>query len=601
MSVRDGISREASGKNLITFELDTRMFDRALQSFVKKYNHSVEYSVKKIGFEILRRAMLRTTRVCTGRMRNGWHNSYHKPSNWEPKTGKEKRPDPGIDTNVKTLFIQNNVFYACKIPNTDILSTNGVFSISLIKKGDRIFGWNGFDKVKEVYRYKYKGPLVKIVKQGTSDPLCVTPNDIFPIVRKKVCPYVKEYEYACREDCVRHRNKKYLTCTGPYSRIIEWVRAKDLNKDMYLVSKVFPTKNPIDKLNFTWNKNHTNQYGRRILNKFSNIDIEKELLRLIGYYLAEGALSIHARNSIQFCLNNKEKDIQEDIRNLMRKYFYIEDSKPGYKGEGIYLRFSNRRAGEFFWLFGKGSENKKVPEWVFDLDDDLIIELLRGLFLGDGSLGKKSGNYELVSCSKSLGIQISILLERLSIPCWISEIKSQGGKEFINPDGYRCKNKSIWRIGFSSKFGERLGLSSVKKTTKNLFWSILPTKVGVLKPIKNIETIDYDGYVYDLAMEKFPAFWANGVHIHNSFHEFGTVHLQPLLMLTVPVQEMRGEMENYLLKDMEPLWNKEINGVTGFGLTKAAKISKAAFLKRFPRTAKRGVCSKTKKRKRSTR
>jgi len=92
--------------------MDTKMFDRALQSFVKKYDYSVEYSVKKVGFELLRRAMLRTTRVCTGRMRSGWHISYHRPSSWEPKTGKEKAPNLGIDMSVKTLFVQNNVFYA---------------------------------------------------------------------------------------------------------------------------------------------------------------------------------------------------------------------------------------------------------------------------------------------------------------------------------------------------------------------------------------------------------------------------------------------------------------------------------------------------------
>ena len=174
-----GISREASGKNLITFELDTRMFDRALQSFVKKYNHSVEYSVKKIGFEILRRAMLRTTRVCTGRMRNGWH--------------------------------------VCQGGDTKILSTNGIKALNTCVEGEEVFTGKGFGKIEKLWKFLAPKKMLEISKRGFPENLKVTFNHVFPVVKYSLCPYMS-ISYRCRSNCVNHRWKKYLYCDPLYIR-----------------------------------------------------------------------------------------------------------------------------------------------------------------------------------------------------------------------------------------------------------------------------------------------------------------------------------------------------------------------------------------------
>ena len=98
----------------VNFKLEHASFDAAVQRFVKQYRGGSEKAIKRVGFELLRRTMLRTTRVDTGRMINGWHVSFHLRSDWAPSKDnpRQKPPSPGNEVGLKTLFLQNRVFYA---------------------------------------------------------------------------------------------------------------------------------------------------------------------------------------------------------------------------------------------------------------------------------------------------------------------------------------------------------------------------------------------------------------------------------------------------------------------------------------------------------
>lgn len=98
--------------DIISFTLESKFFNVAVKRFMERYEAGSETSVKRVGFELLRRTIIRTTRVCEGRMRNGWHITFHAPGTWLPRGGGDKKPDPGTDNKVKVLYLQNNVFYA---------------------------------------------------------------------------------------------------------------------------------------------------------------------------------------------------------------------------------------------------------------------------------------------------------------------------------------------------------------------------------------------------------------------------------------------------------------------------------------------------------
>jgi hypothetical protein len=329
--------------------MEAKLFSQAVKRFVDKYSDSVESSVKRLGFELLRRTIIRTTRVCTGRMRNGWHVSFHAPSNWVPSSERESKPDPGFDMNVKELYVQNNVYYAVyhefgclSSGETRILTTKGLVPIKKIKEGDL------------VYTHE---------------------NRFRPVVQKHV------------------------------------------------------------------------------------YDLEG-LDKKIGF--------------VSITVNNKKKLTVTDNHKIMTDFGWVEAGK------------------------------LQVGDQVF--------------MVGNSPLVRKHKNFFCLDCHRKEG-------------------RHKG--EIIHIRKWKQRNFSV---------------------------------PGITK-------------LYDLSVQEDKSYVANGVVVHNTSRG-----LKPLLMLTRSVQELRGEMEKYVLEGMEPLWNKEINGITGAGLAGAALKRKQNFLKSFPRTAPRGSC-----------
>lgn len=107
-------------KTLITFEVRAEIFESRLKAYlVNDTPEQRSRSIRMTTASILRRVIRRTLRVDTGRMKNGWFESYHarnrssRPpfvppgsrSVWDP-------PDPGSPFNLSVAYIQNNVEYA---------------------------------------------------------------------------------------------------------------------------------------------------------------------------------------------------------------------------------------------------------------------------------------------------------------------------------------------------------------------------------------------------------------------------------------------------------------------------------------------------------
>ena len=98
----------------ISFRLEHAAFDSAVQRFITQYRGGVSNAIRRVGFELERRTTQRTTRVITGRMKNGFHVSFHRPSNWAPSEENplERHPNPGNPSGMRTMFLQNRVHYA---------------------------------------------------------------------------------------------------------------------------------------------------------------------------------------------------------------------------------------------------------------------------------------------------------------------------------------------------------------------------------------------------------------------------------------------------------------------------------------------------------
>lgn len=158
---------------------------------------------------------------------------------------------------------------------------------------------------------------------------------------------------------------------------------------------------------------------------------------LFGAHIAEGCVT-----KTFVCISNNDKKFRQMIYDWCDRY------KIGHHTvEKISRQFENSRGMDIKIhstllakvlgdCCGRGSANKKIPDWSLIAPKKFIRGLLNGYFSGDGTVEKKSGNVKCASASKTLIYGICELLTRFGIYGHISmnQAKSNNvGSEIILP------------------------------------------------------------------------------------------------------------------------------------------------------------------------
>ena len=156
------------------------------------------------------------------------------------------------------------------------------------------------------------------------------------------------------------------------------------------------------------------------------LPIDADLLRLCGYYLAEGCIAQDTgradavRERIGFSFHEQEIEYIEDVQRILQRWG---------------LKFIERRATHahttivssriFAWLLrdilkcGVRSEDKALPRMVFNVTPELRKELIRGAFSGDGAVTTVQDGQNLMleyaTVSKSLADGMTLLLQTIGI------------------------------------------------------------------------------------------------------------------------------------------------------------------------------------------
>ncbi len=156
------------------------------------------------------------------------------------------------------------------------------------------------------------------------------------------------------------------------------------------------------------------------------IPVDADLLRLCGYYLAEGYLAKDrgragaVRERVGFCFHEQEAEYIADVQRILR---------------GWGLKFIERRATSalttmvssriFSWLLsdvllcGTRSENKALPRLAFNVLPGLRRELIRGAFSGDGAVTTVQDGQNLMleyaTVSKALADGLTLLLQTIGV------------------------------------------------------------------------------------------------------------------------------------------------------------------------------------------
>lgn len=156
------------------------------------------------------------------------------------------------------------------------------------------------------------------------------------------------------------------------------------------------------------------------------IPVNGDLLRLLGYYLAEGFVSQDAgrgdaqRDRVGFSFHEDETEYVADLQRILKTFG---------------LKFIERRSTRavttivssrvFAWLLrdvlrcGTCSEDKALPHLAFNVSPALRHELLRGAFSGDGAATTLQGGqnlmFEYATTSKQLADGLALLLQTIGV------------------------------------------------------------------------------------------------------------------------------------------------------------------------------------------
>ena len=258
-------------------------------------------------------------------------------------------------------------------------------------------------------------------------------------------------------------------------------------------------------------KTHT---SRKIIDK---ITVNGDLLRLFGYYLAEG--SSHKQNLV-FYFRNDEREYIEDVTSIIRKIWNIEPNVVKRGSVCAISIFVKPIADLFKKLFGNHAHEKSIPHWIMVLPKEKQKELIKGLWRGDGCIRKV--DFCLVTSSRQLAYQTRDLLLRNSIiPAVERRPKEklnkkqhyiEGRKVQFNHDKYHVYVTSQ----FLNKMSEIMDLKHPKIDKRirsnNFVWL---TEDHAILPITKVEEIPYRGPVISLAVHDTNTFVAKNFIVHN--------------------------------------------------------------------------------------
>lgn len=238
--------------------------------------------------------------------------------------------------------------------------------------------------------------------------------------------------------------------------------------------------------------------------------IDKELMELVGLWLAEGSLN---QGHLRFSFSTKEVCLVEKVKRAALAS--CEYEKPGPQGGGVDVTLLDRGLSALFHalgLCGRGKESRtlRIPGWAFGRQGDELAGLLRGYFSGDGSI---SGHVvESTSASRGLSHDVAFALLRFGI---MSSLRPHGKHLRVTISKAADVRRFEEQIGFLQP-EKRAALSSYVESAGSIAYrgrekgrkrrSVFWDEVASIKAVES-----NDGCCYELGVDGTSRFITGGL------------------------------------------------------------------------------------------
>lgn len=291
----------------------------------------------------------------------------------------------------------------------------------------------------------------------------------------------------------------------------------------------------------------------------------EELGFLVGLFLGDGHIG-HDKGVPQyvcFSLSSYQDYVVNRLKQSVKTLFGIEQVSVWHGlGNKKYIRvqIGNQALAKFLLeLCGTGSRTKRLSRDVFGWSNAAIVGLIDGLYESDGC-NSRSG-MAITSVNSSLLSQVKMLLAKIGVFATFSEHHSKG---------FYGRPQKSFRLNISGKQTELLPFLQCR-TSRQLFQQ---TEDGFLMGAAKfgswIESITFNGKLYNLEVEEDNSYVANGIVLHNCdelVHEVDAPKIRKLIenskylqgapLLALPVVEYWGRSGKVRL-DINP-WKARLS------------------------------------------
>lgn len=424
----------------------------------------------------------------------------------------------------------------CLPPDGRIVTPKGLIKISDVNVGDTVFSHKGKErKVLQTFRREYNGSMYKITPYHFNVPVELTSEHPVLVYEDSKYKWIKACNILERDVLVYPINRKLIKPKD--IKISDFINKTQYNFQMKLVK----TKNKI----ILCNKH------REISN---TIKINKSIMRLFGYYIAEGSTTKNFHSS-EFSLHIKESSIGKDIKNILQEELGINCSvhlRPKNKCRRV--TFSCKPLGILFRsLFGENSKVKHIPTDFLYYNEELQVELLKGLFRGDGHIITERGRKQIgyTTSSEELAYQIRDILIRLGI---IPSIVISYNHGIKNKDRY------VYRLSITSEescnlLNSKLKLGKFKQeyiTNKNNKQGWIKDNLVYL-PVRKITKKKYKDFVHNIEVSKDNSYLTTSFSVHNCGMGVTLINTEIFKKIEPPYFKTRKD----LYQNEKGQWTKE--------------------------------------------
>lgn len=341
------------------------------------------------------------------------------------------------------------------------------------------------------------------------------------------------------------QNGYFFSCSSIHKTLTTkgWKLAKDLTKD--------------DLLELNCNNYFPSNYIQ-----YKDIVVDEKLGWLLGLLVSEGTITNRNYIGITTTDNSLQDQIIKSNINIDWK-IYIKDPYQDPRGwmckKSFFLCYHNTQFRESLYDLGLNyvtSHRKDVPWSILQSPRSVVIEFLKGLFIGDGSgfqyihKGKKNIGIAYYSVSEDLINTLQVLLLKFQITGskvakkshlsqnvqWMLSFRAENAVKLYNllklskwqhliqdahylkrkPGIYKYGNRFIVQTTRGNK-NIHLGIYDTKQECKVVFqeyWN----NVNPCFRVKSVEKLKDQQVLYDFYLPKTHSFYGNGFIQHNSIN-----------------------------------------------------------------------------------